>query len=140
MREHAQWLPLPREAPSKRKLDPSISRVLHTAIVRDSRYAIEIMRLSVDLDPDTLHNVCSQQLSSNSANVHARNDCDRIFLPFAIPVQRDWHRASPCADQRAQCHAIYFVQGQLEAGRLHPNFDIETVNVEQLWGREEAEV
>jgi hypothetical protein len=98
------------------------------------------MRLSVDLGPDTLDNVCSQKLSSNGTNVQARDNCDRIFLPLAIPVQRNWHCASPRADQRAQCHAIHFIQGQLEACRLHPDLDIETVHVEQLRSREEAQV
>ena len=121
-------------------LDPSTSRVLHKAVARYSRRANGIMRLSVDFGPDTLDNVCSQKLSSNSTNVQARNNCNRIFLPLAIPVQRDWHCASPRADQRAQCHAIHLIQRQLEARSLHPDLDIETVNVEELWSCEEAKV
>ena len=139
-REYAQWPPPSSEAPSKHKLYLHTSFVVYEVVAKNSKRANEIMRLSVDLDPETLDNVRSQKLSSNSSNVQARNNRDRIFLPLAIPIQRNWHCASPCADQRAQCHAVYLVQGQLQACSLHPDLDVKTVHVEQLWSCEEAKV
>lgn len=95
---------------------------------------------SVDLDPDPLNHISTQKLAHNSASVKTHDNRDGPLLPLPIPVKRDGHRAQPRADDCAQAHAVDLIQGQLQAGGLHPYSHIQTVDVEELRRDEEAEV
>lgn len=93
----------------------------------------------------TCHPLAKRQCAANGlaqdvAAVEATQNRNGPLLPVTVPVQWNWHRAEPRAQQTSDQTAVCLVQRRSRAGDGRPCAGLDTVDVEEWEEREEGDV